>query len=215
MAIETVEFDLSMVNPETGRYLTANMYKVEGVTNPDGSLRELSIGQLVMALCLKRAAEIEYNTDPDVPDIVSLMDEMETTTAMLEALTSIEQYWVEKEKTVNDSHGFGPLSAWYVGAEGPYKGMNQYKFLTQVAGISLESGTWIGFNGYTSSARPVISYEDLMSQIEAKMDEKNSFSQQKMIELQSLTNKRDQSYDMISNILKSLNTTLVGNANNM
>ena len=47
------------------------------------------------------------------------------------------------------------------------------------------------------------------------MDEKNTFSQQKMIELQSLTNKRDQSYDMISNVLKSLNTTIIGNINNM
>jgi hypothetical protein len=58
-------------------------------------------------------------------------------------------------------------------------------------------------------------YDDFISQIESKMDEKNSFSQQKMIELQSLTNKRDQSYDMISNVLKSLNTVLVGNANNL
>ncbi len=55
---------------------------------------------------------------------------------------------------------------------------------------------------------------DLITLIESKMDEKNSFSQQKMIELQSLTNKRDQSYDMISNILKSLNTTMTGIVNN-
>ena len=47
------------------------------------------------------------------------------------------------------------------------------------------------------------------------MDELNTFSQQKMIELQSLTNKRDQSYDMISNILKSLNTVLTGTVGNM
>ena len=56
---------------------------------------------------------------------------------------------------------------------------------------------------------------DLLTAIEAKMDSKNTFSQQTMIELQSLTAKRDQSYDMISNVLKSLNTVLVGNANNM
>ncbi|MBQ6247814.1 MAG: hypothetical protein IJK04_13170, partial [Kiritimatiellae bacterium] len=57
--------------------------------------------------------------------------------------------------------------------------------------------------------------DDFISALEAKMDEKNSFSQQKMIELQSQTSKRDQCYDMISNILKSLNTVLVGNANNL
>ena len=55
---------------------------------------------------------------------------------------------------------------------------------------------------------------DLITAIEAKMDEKNTFSQQAMIELQSLTAKRDQSYDMISNVLKSLNTVLVGTVNN-
>ena len=59
MAIGTVEFDLSMVNPETGLYNTARAYTVEGVTNEDGSLRQLSIGQLVMAVCLSRAADME------------------------------------------------------------------------------------------------------------------------------------------------------------
>jgi len=56
---------------------------------------------------------------------------------------------------------------------------------------------------------------DFLSALEAAMDSKNSFSQQTMIELQSQTTKRDQSYDMVSNVLKSLNTVLVGNANNM
>ena len=56
--------------------------------------------------------------------------------------------------------------------------------------------------------------EEFISAIESKMDEKNSFSQQTMIELQSLTSKRDQSYDMVSNVLKSLNTVLVGIVNN-
>ena len=60
-----------------------------------------------------------------------------------------------------------------------------------------------------------IMYDDFITALESKMDEKNTFSQQKMIELQSLTNKRDQSYDMISNVLKSLNTTIIGNINNM
>ena len=56
---------------------------------------------------------------------------------------------------------------------------------------------------------------DLLTAIEAKMDEKNTFSQQTMIELQSLTAKRDQSYDMISNVLKSFSTVMTANVNNM
>ena len=40
-------------------------------------------------------------------------------------------------------------------------------------------------------------------------------SQEQMILLQSETNKRDQAYNMISNILKSLYTVLTGVANNI
>ena len=59
------------------------------------------------------------------------------------------------------------------------------------------------------------STDQLIKDIESKMDSLNSFSQQKMIELQSETNKRDQAYDMITNILKSINTVQVGIVNNM
>ena len=57
--------------------------------------------------------------------------------------------------------------------------------------------------------------DELYSEIESKMDSLNSFSQEKMIELQSETNKRDQAYDIITNVLKSLNNTQVGIANNI
>ena len=47
------------------------------------------------------------------------------------------------------------------------------------------------------------------------MDKRNSLNQQTMIELQSATSKRDQAYDMISNISKSLNQVSVGIVNNI
>ena len=59
MAIGVDRIYLSMQDTDTGEYLTANVYTVEGVTNVDGSPRRLSIGQLVMALCLQRAAALE------------------------------------------------------------------------------------------------------------------------------------------------------------
>ena len=70
------------------------------------------------------------------------------------------------------------------------------------------------------SATPAVvggtpSTDQLITDIESKMDSLNSFSQEKMIELQSETNKRDQAYDMITNILKSMNTVQVGIVNNM
>ena len=51
--------------------------------------------------------------------------------------------------------------------------------------------------------------------IEDKMDSLNTISQDTLINLQSLTAKRDQTYDLVSNALKSFNTVLVGNANNI
>ena len=190
MAIGTVEFDLSMVSPESGEFLTARAYTVEGVENADGSLRQLSIGQLVMAICLNRASKLET-------DIIALMEEMSATSAQLAASTEIENDILDggaNMDNINTSH------VTYDGRDYTF-----YDFLVNVMGFS-SSDVPTGFADASNT--------DLITLIESKMDEKNSFSQQKMIELQSLTNKRDQSYDMISNILKSLNTTMTGIVNN-
>ena len=69
MAINTVEFDLSMVSPETGEYLTARAYTVDGVLGVDNQPRLLSIGQLVMAICLQRATALEAS-------IIEIMETM-------------------------------------------------------------------------------------------------------------------------------------------
>ena len=190
MAIGTVEFDLSMVSPQSGDFLTARTYTVEGVENADGSLRQLSIGQLVMAICLNRASKLEA-------DIIALMEEMSATSAQLAALTDIENDILDggaNMNNINTSH------VTYDGQDYTF-----YDFLVNVMKFSA-SDVPTGFADGSNT--------DLITLIESKMDEKNSFSQQKMIELQSLTNKRDQSYDMISNILKSLNTTMTGIVNN-
>ena len=199
MAIGIVEFDLSMVNPETGLYNTARAYTVEGVTNADGSLRELSIGQLVMAICLQRASKLETQ-------IIALMEEMNTTSAQLKDLTTIEQAVIDEFASNTSGHAYNLDNVTVSSSTSAIQ-------LLRDLGVIDSTQTYVRNDSVLSNAD--IIYEDFITQIEAKMDEKNSFSQQKMIELQSYTNKRDQSYDMISNVLKSLNTTLVGNVNNM
>ena len=211
MAIGTVEFDLSMANPETGRRLVAHVYTVDGITNTDGSLRELSIGQLVMALCLTRASELEAR-------IIGLMESMNTTSAQLEAMTEVEQAvvdWADAQTTSS----YYRLSNHNI-TSGPYAGVNFYDFLTKSQyGLGIDLGVRnygdVRINDSAPHDEYEILYDAFIEKLESKMDEKNSFSQQTMIELQSQTSKRDQAYDMISNILKSLNTVLVGNANNM
>ena len=211
MAIETVEFDLSMANAETGRRLTARAYTVDGITNADGSLRELSIGQLVMALCLERASKLEAG-------IIALMEDMNSTSAQLEAMTELEQAVVDWAATQTSS-AYYRLSSHNI-TSGPYSGVNFYDFLTNSRyGVNIDLGVDmygdVRVNDSSAHDAHEILYDDFISKLEAKMDEKNSFSQQTMIELQSLTNKRDQAYDMISNILRSVNQVLTATVNNM
>ena len=198
MAIGTVEFDLSMVSPESGEFLTARAYTVEGVTNVDGSLRQLSIGQLVMAICLQRASKLEA-------DIIALMEEMSTTSAQLADMTKIEQAVIDDFAANQNGHAYNLNNVTVTSSTSAVQLLRDLEVINS-------SQTYVRNDSILSNAD--IMYDDFITQIESKMDEKNSFSQQKMIELQSLTNKRDQSYDMISNILKSLNTTMTGIVNN-
>ena len=207
MAIGIDTFDLSMTSPDTGRYLTANFYTVDGVTNADGSLRQLSIGQLVMAICLSRASALET-------DIIALMEEMNATSAELKIMTTIEEKVVGWTTADPQPHpGYEHLYHDTISGTGTnYNGKTYMDVLRSmgIIGDGIECVRWSGNKDPND-----IMYDDFITALESKMDEKNTFSQQKMIELQSLTNKRDQSYDMISNVLKSLNTTIIGNINNM
>ena len=209
MAIGTVEFDLSMVNPDTGLYNTARMYTIDGVNNVDGTPRELSIGQLVMAICLQRASQLENGYDDPVTGehvngIIDLMNNIEHVSAQLEAMTTIESAIIEEFQ--NDTSGHS-------------KALNDIAIETGQTAVELlrELGVLDEYQcnvSNTAQTAENILYDEFITKIESKMDEKNSFNQKTMIELQSLTNKRDQSYDMVSNVLKSLNTVLVGIANN-
>ena len=198
MAIGVDQIYLSMKSPDTGAYLTADVYTVEGVTNADGSPRLLAIGQLVMALCLKRAHDLEmgYNdsiTGQHVDGVLEIMNSLETNTEILECLTKIET------DTLDGDVNLKTKKLTFRGEE-----MTYYDFLTRQTGVeNVPTGT---VNSKST---------EFISALEAEMDSRNSFSQQTMIQLQSQTTKRDQAYDMISNTLKSLNNVLVGNANNM
>jgi len=188
MAIGVDGIVLSMKNPETGEYLTANVYTVDGVYEPDGvTPRRLSIGQLVMALCLQRAAALERQ-------VIEKMAAIENTSTQLELMTEIENAVLSG--TVNMSS----KRVTYNGTSYTY-----YQFLTEVMDMDADVVPTGNVNADST---------DFLTALESKMDEKNTFSQQAMIELQSLTNKRDQAYDMVSNVLKSVNTVLVGIANN-
>lgn len=207
---ETDSVRLSMRSPETGRYLKANVYTLAGVENEDGSLREMSIGQLVMAVCLSRATELERK-------IVALMDDMAINTDNLDALSRIEEWLVGgksdtaawTEETVYDA-SFGKLP----------DGEKVVFHEQDAAGNIRETITTDNINDVF--ARIGVTYDgvkttvgDVIGALEEKIDAFNTVSQEQLIEMQSLTSKRDDTYSLVSNVLKSLYTVLTGNANNL
>jgi hypothetical protein len=206
MSFQVDTIDLSLVSAETGEYLTANIYYVDGVNDAFGAPRPLSIGQLVMAICLQRAADLE-------DDIIVLMEEMNMTSAKLEALTEIETEVLKWPAELEASgHSARSLNNYRISSDNAAYPNAKYKDALVAMGVISSDISYVRVSG-TPQADDIM-YDDFISAVESKMDEQNSFSQQKMIELQSLTNKRDQSYDMISNVLKSLNTVMTGIVNN-
>lgn len=211
--------NLSMKDHTTEEVLTANVYSVPGVNND----RPMSIGQLVMAICLARANEMEGR-------IIELMEEMDNTSTDLERLTEIEKKLIAEEELTMEELDFladeQELNLWRSNALLARDLDSKFSFFRppneaeallvnrleddpnyQLTDADLEILARHDVRLYEAS-------EQTITDIEAKMDSMNSFSQEKMIELQSQTNKRDQAYDMVANILKSLHTVLVGTANN-
>ena len=201
MAFATEQIELSMCSPQTGLPMMANVYTLDGVTEVDGvTPRRMSIGQLAMAICLQRACALENQ-------IIDVMDQINANTAMLNGLTDVETalVGVGVDGTFNPNNTFT-----YDGASVSY-----LSFLRDTAGISglpALDATKVN-NNYTEWSYN--SVQTVISLIEDKMDSLNTISQDTLIQLQSLTAKRDQTYDLASNIIKSRNNVLVGNANNL
>lgn len=205
MAFETEQIRLSMRSPDNARYLTANVYTVEGIEE-NGVPRQLSIGQLVMAICLERATKTEAK-------IVQIMAEMNSASEVLETITKIEDALVDAVAkkgsfTTFDCDNFSDI------------GLKASDFKDKNGNVWV-GGYWdsylnerFGFGLNTTAAKTQEQIDEWLSAMESKMDEYNTLNQQKMIELQSQTNKRDQSYDLMSAILKSLNNTIIGTVNN-
>jgi len=170
----TEQIRLSM-RGDKGAYLKANVYTIPELTNADGSLRQLSIGQLVMAICMNRAAQLE-------DDVVTLMESLAETTEAIEALAQAESEIADKNTG-------------------------------DVASISRDLESLMKSLGVTATTG--MTYGELQSACESRLDALNSISQDTLIEIQSLTSKRDDTYTLVSNVSKTLNTVQTGIVNNM
>ena len=192
MDFTTSTIDLSLRNAETGRPLTASVYDV---TLDNGTVRTMSVAQLVMAICLERATQKEA-------DVVAIMEDMARVTANIEVVSDIESKLLE----LGDGESINSLTgSWAIAWADEAGQIHESTYTTAQAAL----------NRLGISANASLSADAIIANIEAKLDELNTMSQEQMIMLQSETNKRDQAYEMVSNILKSLYTVLTGVSNNI
>ena len=209
---ETEAIRLSMRNPETGQYLTANAYTIEGIVNEKGEPRLLSIAQLVLAICMDRAVDLENK-------ILARMEEMAEVTQGLDALSKIEEELLKRSEAGSKSKPedlvLNTIGPWTVGSTSYSTVDLLQKYLDKpgeeiVKGFMSNSGSAEGEWKIAASK-----LEDFYDAIESQMDTMNTTSQEALIELQSLTAKRDDTYNLMSNVLKSINTVNIGTANNL
>ena len=186
---------LTVRNPATGRLLTAHVYTIEGLEG------EFSMGQLVMAICLSRAADVEA-------ELVEIMKDVDSTSAKLDTLTQIQEELVQWFDThgANDTFtGFDDDIAFtYDGKTIP--GSEWRDFLWNVCEMPVDEVP----EGNLTKAE----VESLIDNVSDRMDSYNSVSQDQLIRMESWTTKRDQAYDMVTNILKTINSQLLANAAN-
>ena len=195
---ETGKTALTMRDSETGRILTANVYYVEGIDAP------LSMGQLVMAICLSRANEVET-------ELIKEMNTIDEASEKIAGLTAIQQELINwyDSSAVGATFNWNLSSDWSFTYDGKtYDNVTWRRFLIEECGMEQE----VLLNKDQLTHDEV---ESLFNTVGDKMDSLNSVSQSKLIRIQSLTSKRDQSYDLVTNILKSFNTQLMGLANNI
>jgi len=204
----TGTIDLSMTNPDTGLRLQANVYYVDGVVDSLGAPRPLSMIQLVMALCLARATELEA-------EIVAEMEAMAENTERLDYYSKIETdmaNWYEShpEKT------FDATTLQKKGYENLYELIHRTEAESESSGLPTfdqfleDVGEEVGKRQWTYDE-----FEKFMTRIEDRMDTYNTMSQEQLISIQTMTSKRDDTYSLISNVIKSLNTVLTGTVNNL
>jgi len=198
---ERVEFDTGRLNND-GSVRTYAMYQIEGID------RNLSIGELVMAICLDRATELERK-------IIRKMEESARTTEKLENLTKVQTALVnaQADGVTSLSSSFDALNRLLPDDQKfsqPYPDSNWMRYLSDSGQLGISISVDTGKSSY--------SYDELteiITDISNAMDSLNSLGQEDMLELQSLTNKRDEAYNLCSNMLKSINSVLIGNANNI
>lgn len=194
--------DLSSYNDVTGLKNTATVYWVDGIDRP------LPLAQLVMAICFERAAAKEN-------EVVELMNKLATTTKTIEELAWLENVLIGFSDTGIPSKKVSGKSdvAWSI----DWIAIVERKDIPAGWGPWADKGRWTQWlyelgvidktayeKTYWKVDMPSTDVNNILDAIETKLDSLNTTSQKDMIKLQSETTKRDQTYDLITAMVKSI-----------
>ena len=199
-------FDLSSLDESTGLHNTAKVYYVDGIARP------LPLAQLVMAICLERAVDREN-------EVVRIMNKITETTKAIEELSWLENILVGYSDTGIYRAKPSPTDP------NPLWGCDWGKILKSESDLP-EKCIWRGGDGvnygrwtdWLAGEFDIGDFVDrlewenyspadvnkILDAIDTKLDSLNTTSQKDMILLQSETMKRDQTYDLISVMVKSI-----------
>lgn len=204
-------FDLSSLDESTGLHNTAKVYWVDGINRP------LPLAQLVMAICLERAVDREN-------EVVRIMNKITQTTQMIEELAAYQNLIVQHA----EGWTYGYVDGEYAWPQDWVMLVNSTDDSkrppdTPARDDGTGEKTWIAyFNTHyfnpdgtkpeseldvSSFQKPTWTADDvskILDAIDTKLDSLNTTSQKDMILLQSETTKRDQTYDLISVMVKSI-----------
>ncbi len=194
--VSTLYRDVKIAYESAGTLYTLNIpesYTFNGVSV--GSLL-----QLVIMVCLRNAQIIEN-------DITPLMETIAQNNNKLDAANTACSWLLTCQPGQSTSINSNTTTT-YVNADGTTVTASYYTIITSYLGVTtytqggsthtITSGSW---NYETCQA--------ILESVNNKVDELNSLSQENMINLQALVDKRNQAYELSSNITKLFGTGFV------
>lgn len=180
----------------TNRYAPAGAREIHLYSTSLEGGSGLTLGQLVMAVCLRAAAAYESQS-------VAKMNAMTAGSTKLDQASG----WLEKIAA-------GAFET------GSAESMEAFNFLVNTMGIpesELPVRSTLVYGGARKDYLDVSTYDRRMQAANAlknKMEALSRTQQQDMIGLQTLVNRRDVAYSTSSNVVRAIGTSMTGDANN-
>lgn len=170
----------------------------------------MAFGQLIMAVCCRRAATAEVQS-------VNVMNRLTSSSSWLEALSAVAQQLVNSATSLNDVINLG--TSGYACRRTKAYPVTLIDFLEHECGIGAAHLYELDKDGNpTAKAIDITVFKNRMSvfdQLKTVLDAAARQSQQETIELQTLVSRRDLAFSTSAATVKSLGQSMVNTASRL